>query len=266
MMLRIVLAMMLLITAVSFILPPPSRTSTTHSQRGYYRNTLLAASDKEGDDLSSPSSGDDLMSSLLSEVASRLSTETTTALPSEVLFNKRSLAFSSPASVGGGRPNGPSPFLSPDAVVQHVLEGLKLGCYAPDGGNEEECDVNEYESSIRQCWLFAALSEDGGYNRNFRYSWEDGEKSVNEVEFGEIMRKGVLLPFGEDGGVGVGNFRLLGLPVFDKPDDDDTCLVKIEIERGERVGVYLFRVVRGGVGIPKYSHADCWLIQEIISC
>ena len=195
---------------------------------------------------------DDLLTDFLKEANKRM----TLSSNSVNQFQRRSLEYSAPPSIGGGRPEGPSPFLSPDAVVQHVVTGL-LEC---NTDIDEGCTGTGMEG-VHQAWRFSELHPDGDYAPSYRTSWSDGKKMVTRDEFECEIRSGVLLPFGD----GVEAVEMLGLPIFDEADNDDSCLVRISLTRGQQIGVFLFRLVRGGSGLPTYSHSDCWLIREVIA-
>ena len=229
-----------------------SSVTNTHTHVSSRPHPFLLSNPTDNDEYENENNND-LMSQLLNEASLRLVEKQTKAATA---FESRHATLTAPSSIGGFKPNGPSPFLSPDAVVQHVLLGL-VGCY---GDIDDECQMPDFDF-LHEAWRFAQLDPNFDHIMSQRLSWTDGVSPVSENQFKTELLGSSLLPFRDL--TTTTKFKLLGIPLFD--DDDNSCLVKIACDKGGNNNVYMFRMTRGSAGLPKYSHSDCWLITEVIA-
>ena len=160
------------------------------------------------------------------------------------LKEKRDLSMQASPLIGGHRPVAPSPFYSPDFVVQHLLSTIK-----------QEHDPFEALHS------FTKIAPDME-SRSLRVSWADGFSPVTLSEFSRVfssaphLRK---LPEMDD-------FSFAGLPVFG--DDDLSCYLDIYArdcrtdEDSCMLGMYRFHLTRESK-LPAANGGDCWLVAHV---
>lgn len=158
------------------------------------------------------SDSDDSSSSIMDEFLNDFASQSAHLLASPDLptKQKRSLTFTASPLVGGHAPQTPSPFYSPDFVVQHILSCLM-----------QDVDTIGVDQAFKFTQLAAA-----GESSSLRVSWRSPSTSNDGItlgQFNDILKESLSPPYYTLSNMD--DFSFAGLPQFD--ESDLSCYIDI---------------------------------------